>query len=76
MNRSMAWMLPHVSIWLATRLVTSVRYYSGTGAQSLHEIPEFVQFAGVLADCTLAELALKKNCSNKHSLRNWRIANA
>lgn len=39
------------------------------------EIPEFVQFAGVLADCTLAKLALKKNCSNKHSLRNWRIAN-
>ena len=56
-------------------LVTSVRYYSGTGAQSLRWIPEFVQFAGVLADCTLAETGAKKNCSNKHSLRNWRIAN-
>ncbi len=42
------------------------------------EIPEFVQFAGVLADCTLAETGAKEElpCSNKHSSRNWHIANS
>lgn len=41
------------------------------------EIPEFVQFAGVLADCTLSETGEKSSCCSRrwspswHTVKNW-----
>ncbi len=41
------------------------------------EIPEFVQFAGVLADCTLAETGAKERTAPTSTRqRNWRIVNS
>ncbi len=54
-------MLPHVSSWLSysPRYISPVLLWYWCSIASMR-IPEFVQFAGVLADCTLAETGAKE----------------
>ncbi|QUI98648.1 hypothetical protein KCP74_22625 [Salmonella enterica subsp. enterica] len=40
--------------------------------QPFDEIPDFVQFAGVLADCTLAETERRRSCCNGR----WHVLNS